>query len=329
MAIQPIGTVVVSTQASSPSTLTPAGTYNGGYKNAQTVRLRIGNGGAGQAGLVGELADAFIRWWCVQGPGSKSPHEAPFLVEWYLGDTTQSLSYLSTGWVDIALTYNEAAEMTLIRKGSAVERQLVFFDHFYIVGPPSNPAGLCPEDSVLDISGKIVVSGNQDILIPPDSTVRPPTRFLTRFDKSATNIKENELFIAIGQVPWALPPALWYHIYPRFPAQALHAASVLQEYTLTDRGMWLSGEKGVRDGLKVYKGKLNLGANNSTLDDHSESDDTVLLNPCSALLGASARDKQLATQFMQWLIAPDGGQKVIKEFVKNGEQLFQPRFPGV
>lgn len=31
-------------------------------------------------------------------------------MEWYLGDTTQSIEYLEKGQVDVAVTYNEAAE---------------------------------------------------------------------------------------------------------------------------------------------------------------------------------------------------------------------------
>ena len=56
------------------SPLTPQATYNGGYTTASTVRLRVGNGGAGQSGLIGALADAFIKWR-VQAFGDQ-----PFLV---------------------------------------------------------------------------------------------------------------------------------------------------------------------------------------------------------------------------------------------------------
>ena len=66
---------------------------------------------------------------------------------------------------------------------------------------------------------KIVTRGDADIIVrhPFTSTVSkktsymyisqtpppnrlPPTRFLSRFDKSATNIKESQIFISIGQV---------------------------------------------------------------------------------------------------------------------------------
>jgi hypothetical protein len=41
---------------------------------------------------------------------------------------------------------------------------------------------------------------NPHCKVPPEPDVRPATRFLSRFDKSATNIKESQLFVTIGQV---------------------------------------------------------------------------------------------------------------------------------
>lgn len=65
---------VVGSSSAQSSPLTPQKTYNGGYSSASTVRLRVGNGGAGQSGLIGAFADAFIKWR-VQEFG-----EQPFLV---------------------------------------------------------------------------------------------------------------------------------------------------------------------------------------------------------------------------------------------------------
>ncbi|KAJ3846097.1 hypothetical protein EV368DRAFT_53222 [Lentinula lateritia] len=299
----------MSENSSSSNPLVPTKTYNGGYTDAKEIRLRIANGGAGQSGLVGALADALVRS-CVEESKSK--------VGWYLGDTTQSLAYLSSGWVDIALTYNEAAEQAVVRSGKAVVRELIFLDHFYLVGPLSNPAGLTPTDLVHDAFAKIVDKGARDALVEI-TTRTQPTRFLSRFDKSATNIKESGLFIDIGQVPWAHPPSPWYHIYPRFPRESLSAPSVLGEYTLTDRGTWLSSERGVRKGLRVnITTKLNE-------EDGEEEDAKTLLNPCNALLGSLPLHKDLAVEFMRWVVKPDGGQKVVKEFVSgDGEMIYSP-----
>ena len=57
------------TPTTSASSVAPAAIYNGKYDDAykQGVYLRIGNGGAGQSGLIGALADAFIQARVNQG----------------------------------------------------------------------------------------------------------------------------------------------------------------------------------------------------------------------------------------------------------------------
>jgi putative protein kinase ArgK-like GTPase of G3E family len=64
--------------------VTPAAIYNGSYPDAHQrgVLLRIGNGGAGQSGLIGALANAFIRYRVSQGDapfevGFKGPDSLP------------------------------------------------------------------------------------------------------------------------------------------------------------------------------------------------------------------------------------------------------------
>lgn len=64
-----------SNSSTSASSVPPAAVYNGSYADAQQrgILLRIGNGGAGQSGLIGALADAFIQYRVSQG-------DAPFEV---------------------------------------------------------------------------------------------------------------------------------------------------------------------------------------------------------------------------------------------------------
>ncbi|KAG7100173.1 hypothetical protein E1B28_001952 [Marasmius oreades] len=310
------GVIAQSSTASSPAstasaTVAPQAIYNGGYQDATETLLRIANGGAGQSGMVEAFANAFIKYSV--GKGSK-----PFSVSWILGDTTQSLGFIAAKQADIALTYSAAAENQSIASGASVKKELAFVDHFYLVGPKSNPAQLMDNDSVSDVMNKIVMSGNADVAKPPSD--RPATRFLSRYDKSATNIKESELFISIGQVPWAYTYSTWYHQYPRFPLQALEAASVLSEYTLTDRGTWLSSAASVTDKLVIYQGAKNITT--TTTDDKGNS--AVLLNPCTAVLAATTTNKEISDSFMDWLVSKDGGQQVVKDFQKNGQQLYTP-----
>ncbi|KAI9571744.1 hypothetical protein HD554DRAFT_2312053 [Boletus coccyginus] len=305
----PDGLLVGSGVCIADASIQPQAEYDGGLGGTE-IRLRIGNGGAGQSGLIGAWADAFIQYCYKQGI-------APFKVGWYLGDTTESLGYLAAGEIDIAVTYNAAAEKQACKSGSAVERVYGFRDHFYLVGPTSDPANLADHaGDVLAMFAQIVDQGNKDLVTPP--TDRDPARFLSRFDKSATNIKESELFIAIGQVPWALAYSKWYHQYPRFPLQSLNAASVLSEYTLTDKGTWLSSPTSVTSTLTIFA------------EGGDTDPDDPLLNPAHVLLGAKANtaNEEIWNGFMKWVVAADGGQLVIKEFKKppgvGGVQLYSP-----
>lgn len=87
---------------------------------------------------------------------------------------------------------------------------------------------------------------------------------------------------------------------------------MLKEYTLTDKGTWLSSPASVTDALTIYK------------EGTEEGDTKDLLNPCNALLGATPLDQDMSETFMDWLTALHGGQQVIAEFKKNGEVLYTP-----
>ncbi|KJA19328.1 hypothetical protein HYPSUDRAFT_1096123 [Hypholoma sublateritium FD-334 SS-4] len=290
--------------------LSGASIYDGGYSHARErgVRVRIANGTAGQIGLVRAWADSFIQYMVNKG-------EAPFQVAWYLGDSTASLALLASGTVDMALTYVPSAELQLMESGAASRRVYAFRDRFALVGPHCNPAALEEQDSVYSMFTKIVNAGNADVECPPDPDVRPATRFLSRCDKSATNIKESQIFLAIGQLPWGHDYSRWYHQFIRFPREALRAAAALSEYTLIDYGAWLSAPPCVRAGMRVYK----IG---------SDAADDVLLNPAHLLYrGATSKapdneDGALSTAFYEWIVDPAAGMQVTLGFSKAGQTMY-------
>ena len=139
--------------------------------------------------MYSAFADAFIDSAVANGSD-------PFAVEWYTSDTTVTINYLQEGIVDVGITYSLVAEQIAIKQGVALSpAYYAFRDHFLVIGPRSNPAGLAVGNGtdVLDLFSQLhskaesVGSGT-------------PVRFLSRYDKSATNIKESELWLGIGQV---------------------------------------------------------------------------------------------------------------------------------
>ncbi|CAE6448990.1 unnamed protein product [Rhizoctonia solani] len=302
--------VANSTECTSGNSITPSAVYYGVGKNGTNdtpVRLRISNGGAGLSGLVGALANAFIDYKV-----DENKTEQAFAIAWVRGDTTETINYLRSGQADIGITYNKAAECQAVSDGVAARRVYGFRDHFYLAGPPSNPAGLqeykqdSQNESILTQFQKIVRTGNND-------TLSPPTRFLTRYDKSATNIKDSELFVAVGQVPWAYAYSKWYHQYVAFPIDALKAAATLGEYTITDRGTWLSTPTNYTSMLARY----NEGQDDpiQSTPGQEEGPANPLLNPAFFLSSTKVCDgnKQLADDFLSWTIS-EAGQKVIEDF---------------
>lgn len=48
----------------------------------------------------------------------------------------------------------------------------------------------------------------------------------------------------------------------------------------------------------------------------------ILLNPARVLVGTHGVNKNMADSFAEWVAKPDGGQKVVRGFVVNGEVLY-------
>lgn len=191
--------------AATMAAVNPAAIYDGGFNSTNsTILLRVGNGGAGQSGLIKALADAFIQSRVANGSD-------PPRIAWYTSDTTFTIEYLQTGNVDVGITYSEIAEKIAIDQSIAKSPSYYAFrDHFLIVGPTSNPANLSKSSDVLAMFSDLHAAAEA-------ATSTIPVRFLSRYDKSATNIKDSFLWISIGQVPWATAYSTWYHQYVAFP----------------------------------------------------------------------------------------------------------------
>ncbi|KAF8610587.1 hypothetical protein BDV93DRAFT_463615 [Ceratobasidium sp. AG-I] len=239
-----------------------------------------------------------------------------FKIEWVVGDTTETLQYLETGQADVGITYNKAAECQAMTDRVAIRREYGFRDHFYLVGPPYNPANLSTvekNEPVLTQFQKIVRTGNNR----EEKKFETPTRFLSRYDKSATNIKDSELFVRIGQVPWGLAYSKWYHQYAMYPIDALTAAAVLKEYTVTDRGTWLSTPKNVTKLLVRYN------------EGKDEDENDPLLNPAFFLSSSrSCPDNMyVADRFLSWTISEEG-QAAIGSYTRpNSTDILYTRAP--
>jgi ABC-type tungstate transport system permease subunit len=117
-----------------------------------------------------------------------------------LSDTTFTIRNLDSGDADVGVTYSAAAEKIAAKQG-IIDSTIyyLFRDHFLITGPKEDPAKIANISDVDTIMSTLHQSAEKNAA---NTTI--PTRFLSRYDKSATNIKESQLWLGIGQVSDAL-----------------------------------------------------------------------------------------------------------------------------
>jgi tungstate transport system substrate-binding protein len=197
------------------------------------------------------------------------------------------------GDADVVLVHAKPLELKAVQEGYFVNRHDVMYNDFIIVGPPNDPAKIKGLKSAGEAFRKIAAA-------------KAP--FVSRGDKSGTNIKELAVWKKVGIDPKGQK---WYLEAGQGMAKTLRLASEKRAYTLTDRGTWLA----IKDKDKLDLALLVQG-------------DPILFNQYGVMAVNPAKHKGVkykeAMEFVNWLISPEG-QKVIASYKdKHGNKLFVP-----
>jgi len=245
------------------------------------VVFRLGNGGAGHTGILRLLCETFIT---SQGGG--------FSIEWVSNHSRHSQIALLGDIVQVALTYEPAYEDLSVREGWAKKVAKVFNDHFILVGPLSNPAGVVVDGKIADAMRAIATYGSSC----PKGQMNGV--FQTRGDGSATFYKELDLFKRAGID--LVRAKSWRFTKPGTPYEALMRADREGAYIITDRATYLTAK---RDKVLASTVPLIEGG-------------PELLNPCSALINTRAPYNARAREFAAWL----GGEEVQQIVRRYGQK---------
>lgn len=139
----------------------------------------------------------------------------------------QALKIGEQGNADVILLHSPAAEKDFVAKGFGTDRRLVMHNDFVIVGPPSDPASLRTQPTLVD-SFKAIFSS--------------ASTFVSRGDDSGTHVKELAVWKNAGIDPAGHD---WYLETGQGQGATLSIASEKGAYALTDRGTFLAYKSNV------------------------------------------------------------------------------------
>jgi len=209
--------------------------------------------------------------------------------------TGAALNIARKGNIDLVMAHAKSLEEKFVQEGFGTERIDLMYNDFIIVGPADDPAGIRGIKSAAEALKKIV--DKQAI-------------FISRGDKSGTHVAEMVLWEKAG----LKPSGSWYTIFEKgFAGNAptLRFTDQKKAYTVIDRATFLALKNEIK--LDILVEKDNVLLNYITL---------IPVNP-KKFPKVNYEDTMI---FVKWLISPDKGQAVIKEFGKDkyGNPLFFP-----
>ncbi len=152
--------------------------------------------------------------------------------------TGQILQSAARGELDVVLTHSPNDEDAFVRDGNGTERRLVMHNDFLVLGPAADPARVRGLDAARAFAA-IFASGGP---------------FVSRGDRSGTNVRELELWKMAGVDPKGNS---WYKESSAGQLQTLQLASQRRAYALADRATWLAN-RSVLDLVPLVEGGREL-----------------------------------------------------------------------
>jgi len=141
--------------------------------------------------------------------------------------TGQALALAARGEADVVLAHAPALEKKYVADGKMLDRRLVMYNDFVLIGPADDPAKIKGMTKAAAAMKAIAATGS---------------RFVSRGDNSGTHVLEKSLWRLAG----VEPQGAWYIEAGQGMGATLGIADDRKAYTVTDRGTLLAFQKRVR-----------------------------------------------------------------------------------
>ncbi|MFO8085829.1 MAG: substrate-binding domain-containing protein [Desulfobacterales bacterium] len=204
--------------------------------------------------------------------------------------TGKAIRLAKQGQADLIFVHDPFREEKFVSTGYGVNRRIVMYNEFLIVGPGDDPAHIKKSSRAMGAFTAIAENA---------------VAFVSRGDDSGTNIKEMDLWEDSGINPKGKG---WYFETGLGMAQTLMAADQKKAYTLVDNGTFLH----LRNKVKLTE----LFSNDHLLKNYYS---IIAVNPGN-YPHVNYRE---AMDFIAFLTSLEG-QKVIGQYTRQGFSLFFP-----
>jgi tungstate transport system substrate-binding protein len=210
------------------------------------------------------------------------------------------------GDADMIMVHDPAQEKTFMVNGYGVNRKIIAYNFYIIVGPENDPAnitGLAP----LDALKKIYQAGQNGQAI-----------WVSRGDGSGTNSKEKNMWKAAG-INWTQirTQTSWYKETGQGMTSTLVIANYFKGYTISDTASYLTNTN-----AKNIKMKIVVQEHKDLLNVYS----VIVDNPLNANLTSTHFDASML--FVQFMVSDEGQQMLANYGIETvNRTLFSPFVP--
>jgi tungstate transport system substrate-binding protein len=148
-----------------------------------------------------------------------------------------AIQHAQNGDADLILVHAPSQELTFLEQGWGLNRKIIAYNYFTIVGPETDPAG---------IEGKTTNQALRDIANYGGNLTDQSGQtkiFVSRGDNSGTHTKEQALWKAAGYNYTEISAEPWYANVGQGMGVTLTVADQKDAYTLSDIGTFLKYQK--------------------------------------------------------------------------------------